>query len=1335
MQVTSADFNPNATVQPSTAQGICGEPYFGNGTAHSICDPYYDPVLRAGRGTLVDGANGVGFANAVQCRRVIEVSRGNKLQLLFPSAAHLSLQQHEEIRIFDGQTPDSNMLVLRLVTGWSTFPIVVHSASNRLLIQFKSDGAARRTTTNSFYAPRSARWQLYWRSGIAGCLESDSADYDPRATFQPYGACGTEGARSICNPLSHSMVSNFVSTIHGSRASASGHQQYPVPPSLPKHGSIASSSHHPNLLSSGVCQRSLLVSSNDEGVHLTFDLFGIQFGDSISVYAGDSASTMTNESTLVFRLSIRDFLESTPVSIVVEGNATIEYKTTQFSASASATQARTSADGWRASYTIARIGCKQFAASNYDPFAIIEPYGACEFSALPLFSVCAAHSKPIRHGTGILQSPINSTVQPARQCRRTIATSASNIIKFQLRARDFRPGDLLAIFDGTDNSRAALMITSQPDVSGVVMCSDAWAKHSLQMKMLDVDIAVGNARRLRCWWMDLSDIERERAQALGYDSDSWNSRTFVDGCQGQHLIALDKVKAGCFISCPSDWLWDVTNGVYIPQQGLSTTYTFEPEHLLPETCQLSLNDTGLFYSSSASVTVLFSTVPMVARRDPVYSVSWTSGPPGCPKGTFSRAAGARVQLRSEVADTCSPCSIAEACVGNNVCASGYRGLWCAACENEYFILKGKCHKCPRTTWWMVCFACAAIVGFAIIMLRLSANFSNISTGSASILVTHMQVIGRILSIDAPWPPLFKQVIEWLTIIFTMNLPDLSTPECLRDFASGGGAYLFRMCLGFMLLPILCVVIYTIHACMNRCRRKSKQQPTAFVFSACVASFSTLFVTLAGAGLKTFHCIPVNGDLMLHGDRSIVCTYAGQHSIFDVLLVILVICAAVCAFLFSQLGRSATLPIAGLCICVAQVIFAADMVADSNGQEVPWRHVALFSVCMLILYLVALPVHLLFGLRDSIRYGHTQHTSGATFDVETLLSYGWFVNRFRPERWYYEFVLMGRKFAIIVITTYCTGTGTAIYSWAGCLLVIVVSIFIHRQMAPFVSNIGTVTTGRCAHSWQNLNMLEQFSLLVQLTSVLLTAYLLFVPQPVPVVASLVALGVLGINSLLLVLCVALWFEGAATTPEDLSNAIAAASAPVNEEQEIMEAMRQHAAIRRGRRSDEAQAMQMVVATFQNNGSIGIIFGGACPPTIKTVQDGGEAVLQGLRPGMVLCKVQGRKIEDLPYADVLRLIKSCRRPLELLFAAQDTPSIFNPLGSAEQPRYSALAARLEQAQAPLPGISLQGSQNQSADTSRNAEARPKSANCSFEATVSSSEGEESTASDADDGYDSI
>jgi hypothetical protein len=162
------------------------------------------------------------------------------------------------------------------------------------------------------------------------------------------------------------------------------------------------------------------------------------------------------------------------------------------------------------------------------------------------------------------------------------------------------------------------------------------------------------------------------------------------------------------------------------------------------------------------------------------------------------------------------------------------------------MLHGVCHHCPEQKLLMIVVSGGLFLAFAISMLRVSIQGSNAKTAAASILLTHTQLSFRMLqSVRVKWPPFFESVsglgcegagavhpidfpagpphlsvppprlvVNWIASIVTLNLPEISAPECYAAFPSEGMAYMFRLGLSALLVPAIWLTISLLHCGWN-----------------------------------------------------------------------------------------------------------------------------------------------------------------------------------------------------------------------------------------------------------------------------------------------------------------------------------------------------------------------------------------------------------------------------------------------------------------------------------------------------------------------------------------
>ena len=67
---------------------------------------------------------------------------------------------------------------------------------------------------------------------------------------------------------------------------------------------------------------------------------------------------------------------------------------------------------------------------------------------------------------------------------------------------------------------------------------------------------------------------------------------------------------------------------------------------------------------------------------------------------------------------------------------------------------------------------------------------------------------------------------------------------------------------------------------------------------------------------------------------------------------------------------------------------------------------------------------------------------------TRQTFGWVYLRFRPECWWFEFVFMARKVAVVAVTTYLGNTGEGYVAWIAITMITVVAAVVQGKLLPF-----------------------------------------------------------------------------------------------------------------------------------------------------------------------------------------------------------------------------------------------------------------------------------------------
>lgn len=125
-----------------------------------------------------------------------------------------------------------------------------------------------------------------------------------------------------------------------------------------------------------------------------------------------------------------------------------------------------------------------------------------------------------------------------------------------------------------------------------------------------------------------------------------------------------------------------------------------------------------------------------------------------------------------------PCSPLEACLGDNLCAPGYRStpphFRCSSCELGFYRRAASCVRCPDSPELLIVAFVALAVGAAGVGYLL--NQKGIDVALIQIGVDYMQVLAIFASARIAWPPFIQDVFHVMSA-FNLNL-EITAPECL-----------------------------------------------------------------------------------------------------------------------------------------------------------------------------------------------------------------------------------------------------------------------------------------------------------------------------------------------------------------------------------------------------------------------------------------------------------------------------------------------------------------------------------------------------------------------------
>merc|ERR1711871_845580 len=344
-----------------------------------------------------------------------------------------------------------------------------------------------------------------------------------------------------------------------------------------------------------------------------------------------------------------------------------------------------------------------------------------------------------------------------------------------------------------------------------------------------------------------------------------------------------------------------------------------------------------------------------------------------------------------------PCDPPEACIGDNMCAPGYVGKKCNKCDYGYFRTEGVCKGCASNPVMQAVLFLSAIVaagiGFAVI------KWLQINLGVISIGIDYFQIINLFGTPMIPWGKLLLTMFDY-TSVFSMNL-DLAAPDCIGAGMGPHQKWFLTMFLPLMVLFLLVGVV----------------------------SIDLLIVTLKGAKTATGH----NASKVKHKSRQL------KENLKNQIEKRIVTCFSL--FLSCFYLTYVTLSKKAMDIFNCQPSDPPDdprapttYMTISPDQEC-WRpgtwetgmHVKMmpWAIACVICYSLAFPLFIYFKFSKNKRKIFEDQLLAAQDRGDRALSindqerfrfrkrYSAMYENFRPQRWYWILVLLGRKLAICV----------------------------------------------------------------------------------------------------------------------------------------------------------------------------------------------------------------------------------------------------------------------------------------------------------------------------------
>jgi hypothetical protein len=206
------------------------------------------------------------------------------------------------------------------------------------------------------------------------------------------------------------------------------------------------------------------------------------------------------------------------------------------------------------------------------------------------------------------------------------------------------------------------------------------------------------------------------------------------------------------------------------------------------------------------------------------------------------------------------CQPADACLANNLCnaARGYTGYRCQECIKGYYKVQGECLKCPDNPWLLFLIAGLVLAFAAAAGWFLNSN--KVHLALVSIGVDYFQVLAIFTQSKIAWPTPVKRLLNILSA-FNLNI-DLTAPECTIETITYGDRWAITMALPILILSVF-VVSTLVRYLYKRFIRKVPSERRWSHAPALIGIYFTLFyfmyLLLARATFDVFQCAPVIPD--------------------------------------------------------------------------------------------------------------------------------------------------------------------------------------------------------------------------------------------------------------------------------------------------------------------------------------------------------------------------------------------------------------------------------------------------------------------------------------------
>ena len=386
-----------------------------------------------------------------------------------------------------------------------------------------------------------------------------------------------------------------------------------------------------------------------------------------------------------------------------------------------------------------------------------------------------------------------------------------------------------------------------------------------------------------------------------------------------------------------------------------------------------------------------------------------------------------------------PCAPAQACEGNNVCGVGYTGKKCNSCcdalhkfvynqygnkipnpecyddegnQRKFFRQYGECAPCPSNPWMIVAILLCGLSfmgSMAYVMKK-----KHMSLGILSIAVDYFQILSLLSSVrPTPWPQIVLDLYTWLSA-FNFNI-NITAPECVFEVAYEDK---WRM---IMMMPCFMIGVVFVYNWgyafakkffFNQNGKKLYSHSHQAVGVALTIMYY-IYLNLSMTALEIFNCgtqeleDPRTGEIVSDGKQYMaatnwVCYEEGSLQVFLIPYAVLALCLYTLGFpLFCGL-----------------FLFNKENAKKAREDQ----------------------------LLRAMNLGYDKKTNPNCYEFRKR--YHRLYYYYKPDKWYWMLIVLGRKFLVATVSLLFRGDST--FQMCMVVLVIFIANTIQVRNQPFMS---------------------------------------------------------------------------------------------------------------------------------------------------------------------------------------------------------------------------------------------------------------------------------------------